>query len=176
MHHYKLLFHSVFWEVMGLEQYTHSSSLSYPSRFCSELLMSCASLTDGCLSLCLCLVLVCLWGIWSRNIDGFNEGCRAGKEERDIGTSVCSVMWFDGCLIWEPWAEKAPGLHCCKHWMHHHSFFYAFVLLKPVSHLHLTGQQKNRVKQGSVAFISACLVQVWARPGMNTFKKKMESS
>lgn len=46
----KLLFHSVFWEMMGLEQYTHSSSLPYPSWLFSELLMSCTWLRDVCLS------------------------------------------------------------------------------------------------------------------------------
>lgn len=84
----KLLFHSVFWEMMGLEQYIHSSSLPYPSRLFSELLLSCTSLT----AVCLCLVM-CLWGIWSRNIDGFYEGWRAGKEERDINLQ-CHVVWW----------------------------------------------------------------------------------
>lgn len=44
-----LLFHSLFWEMMGLEQYTHRSSLPHPSRLFCELLMSCTWLNDGCL-------------------------------------------------------------------------------------------------------------------------------
>jgi len=38
-----------------------------------------------------------------------------GKVERRRGTYICSVVSFDGCLMSDPWAEKALGLHCCKH-------------------------------------------------------------
>lgn len=62
--------------MMGLEQYTHSSSLPDSSRLFSELLMSCTWLHDVCLPM-------------SGYTLGNCMGWRDGKEERDMHLQWC---------------------------------------------------------------------------------------
>lgn len=149
------LFHSVFWEMMGLEQYTHSSSLPDSSRLFSELLMSCTWLHDVCLPM-------------SGYTLGNCMGWRDGKEERDMHLQRCVTWWLPSV---RPLGSEGPGAALLQ------ALNASSLLFLSLCHWNQSVAYiwwHSRKKKACWCSIHFCLAQVWARREIKKKKKRNE--